>query len=300
MDAATRSALEGAGKRYFDMVGRGDVASLKQNAIPSLASDFSGIEAAVSENRANLAGAQPTVRPAYELDQPGTTASKGEFFCGVFGANGQTANSSEFVIPNLAPGKYAVAIVEAASSKGSYTVSFVLQLMGTDWKLGGLYIRPAQVSGHDANWFIQQARAYKAKGQLHKAWFYYREAAELISPLPFMYTLATDKLYDESQSARPPDLPGNTPLDLTAANGKTYKVTSLFPLAVGNDLDVVVKFQYPDVSNTAQTFQDNIAVIKALVTKYPELRDAFTGVVARAVESSGRDYGTLLPMKEIK
>jgi hypothetical protein len=41
-------------------------------------------------------------------------------------------------------------------------------------------------------------------------------------------------------------------------------------------------------------------VMKALIAKYPELRDAFTGVVARAVEPSGRDYGSLMPMKDIK
>jgi hypothetical protein len=38
----------------------------------------------------------------------------------------------------------------------------------------------------------------------------------------------------------------------------------------------------------------------ALLVKYPELRDAFDGIVARAVEPSGRDYGSLLPMKDIK
>ena len=43
-----------------------------------------------------------------------------------------------------------------------------------------------------------------------------------------------------------------------------------------------------------------MAVIKALVTKYPELRDAFAAVVARAVEPSGKDYGSLLGMKDIK
>jgi hypothetical protein len=41
-------------------------------------------------------------------------------------------------------------------------------------------------------------------------------------------------------------------------------------------------------------------VIKALVAKFPELREAFAGVVARAVAPSGRDYGTLLGMKDIK
>ena len=43
-----------------------------------------------------------------------------------------------------------------------------------------------------------------------------------------------------------------------------------------------------------------MAVIKALVAKYPEVRDAFAGVVARAVDPTGRDYGTLLAMKDIK
>jgi hypothetical protein len=84
------------------------------------------------------------------------------------------------------------------------------------------------------------------------------------------------------------------------AGGKTYKLTQIFPLGVGNDLDLVVKYQSADVSNSTQTFQDNMAVIKALVAKHPELRDAFSAVVARAVEPSGKDYGSLLAMKDIK
>jgi hypothetical protein len=89
-------------------------------------------------------------------------------------------------------------------------------------------------------------------------------------------------------------------VDLVAANGKTYKVTQIFPLQVGEELNVIVKYQTPNVSDTSQTFQDNMAVMKALVTKYPELRDAFGGVVARGVEPSGRDYGTMMPMSGLK
>jgi hypothetical protein len=85
-----------------------------------------------------------------------------------------------------------------------------------------------------------------------------------------------------------------------SAGGKIYHLTDIFPLAEAGDFDVVVKYQSADVSNTARTFQENTSVIKALVAKYPEFRDAFAGVVARAVEPSGRDYGTLLPMKDIK
>ncbi len=69
---------------------------------------------------------------------------------------------------------------------------------------------------------------------------------------------------------------------------------------MGNDLDLIVKYQVPSISDSNQTYQSNVAVMKALVAKYPELRDAFTAVVARAVDPSGRDYGTMLAMKDIK
>jgi hypothetical protein len=301
MDAATKTALVNTGQRYYDLVAKGDAATLRQNTIPSLASDFSGIEGAIKDNQANFSGSKATSRPPFLLKAEGTVPlQRAEFLCGVFGPNGQTATSSEFVIPNLPPGNYGIAILDVPTPKGAYTVSFVLQQAGTDWKLGGFYAKAISISGHDGNWFAERARQFKAKGQLHNAWFYFAEARELLVPVPFMYTQKTDKLYDELQAAKPPDLPADgTTTDLAAA-AKTYKLTALFPLTVGNELDVVVKYQSPDVSNTTQTFADNMLVIKALLVKYPELRDAFDGVVARAVEPSGRDYGSLLPMKEIK
>jgi hypothetical protein len=301
MDAPTRTALDNTSKRYFDLVAKGDSASLKQNAIPSLASDFSDIENALKDNEANLSGAQGTLRPSFLLKAEGAAKlERAEFLCGVFGPNGQTANSAEFVITDLSPGNYAISMVDSSSPKGALTVSFVLQQQGSDWKLGGLYIKNREIGGHDGNWFLDRARAFKAKGQDRNAWFYYLEASEMLKPVPFMYTQTTDKLYDEMQAVKPADLPSSaSTVDLLAA-GKTYKLTTVFPLPVGDDLDLVVKYQSADISNSAQTFKDNQAMTEAMITKYPELRDAFAAVVARAVEPSGRDYGSLFPMKEIK
>lgn len=301
MDAATRTAITNAGQRYFDMAAKGDAASLKQNAIPSLAADFIGIETVVKDHQADLGGAQATLKKAFLLDnEQGAPNVRAEFYCGVFGKNGQTANSSEFYLDNVPPAKYAVVLLDANSSKGRTMVSEVLQQMGTEWKLGGLYVKSAQIAGHDSDWFLTQARQYKTKGQLHNAWFYYLEARNLILPLPFMSTQATDKLYDESQSMQPSDLPnGGKTADLTAGTA-TYKLTAVFPEVVGNDLDLIVRYQSADVSNANQAYQNNVAVMKALLTKYPEVRDAFAAVVARAVDASGRDYGTLLAMKDIK
>jgi hypothetical protein len=301
MDAATRGALTSSGVRYFDMVARGDAASLRQSAIPGLAGDFSGIEGTVKENLPALAGSKASARPPFLLEATGNAPiPKAEFFCGVFGRNGQTKDSAAFSINGLAPGKYGVVILDAPSSKGPYTVSLILQQIGSDWKIGGLYVKAAQFGGHDSDWFIKRAHDYQSKGQTHNAWLYYLVARSLVSPLSFMSTAVTDRLYDDSQKLQPSDLPADGKTADLSAGTTTYKLTALFPEVVGNDLDLIVRYQAADVSNSNMTYQSNVAVMKALATKYPELRDAFAAIVARAVDPSGRDYGTMLAMKDIK
>ncbi len=301
MDVPVRTAMETTARRYFDMAARGESAALQQNAIPVLAANFSGIEVAVKDNQSAFAGAQVTVRPPFLLaaegDQP---LARAEFLCGVFGSHGQTSESAVFVLNNLPPGKYGVAIMDAKGSQDTRTLTMVLQQLGAEWKLAGFYARSSQVNGHDASWFAQRAREFKTKGQNRNAWLYFREAIQLTAPADFMSTLATDKFYDEAQSVQPSDLPVDGNLMDLSAGGITYKLIAIFPLSVGGELDLVIKYQASDVSNTAKTFQMNNTLIKALVAKFPEFRDAFAGVVARAVEPSGQDYGSMLPMKEIK
>jgi hypothetical protein len=301
MDASVRSALETTAKRYFDMSARGDTAALRQNSIAAVAASFAGIENAVKEDQPAFAGAQAAVRPPFLLTAEGTEPlARAEFLCGIFGKSGQTKDSAVFVLSNLPPGKYGVTILDIHGGRTPMTLTLILQRASADWKLAGFYATSSQAAGHDAAWFMQHARDFKTKSQNHNAWLYFREAVSLSAPVDFMSTLATDKLYDEIQAVQPADVPANGKAMDLSAGGKTYHVTDFFPLPVGNDLDVVVKYQAADVSDTARAFQENTAVIKALVAKTPELREAFAGVVARAVEPSGRDYGTLLTMKEIK
>src|SRR5215472_9571411 len=301
MDATLRTAISNAAQRYFDMTAKGDLASLRQNAIPSLASDFGGVENTIKERQQDLTGAQPNLKSLYLLNAEDSTSNQhAEFWCGVFNRNGQTANSAAFVFDGLPPGKYAVILMDANSPKGRTMFSQILQQTGNDWKLGGLYIKPAQFAGHDSQWFLTQARQYKAKGQMHNAWFYYLEARNLASPLPFMSTLASDTLYDECQSVKPTDLPAQGKPAALASPNTTYKLTAVFPEVVSNDLDLIVRYDSANVSNTNVAYQENVNVMKALVARFPEVRDTFAAVVARAVDTSGRDYGTLLAMKDIK
>lgn len=295
MDAGTKSAIEAAGQKYYKAAASGNVAELQQNAIPAIASDFGGIQSAITENKDNL-GSSATVRSSYQLDAPGAAPiARAEFFCGII----NSANYVAFAIPNLPPGNYAVVILDPQGGKSAVTVTFVLQQSGAQWKIGGVYIRPAAIAGHDSQWYVSQAQQYKAKGQIHNAWFYYLTAYDLAAPVPFMGTKKLDNLVDEMQSARPPDVATRAkPLQLQGA--KAYSVSDLFPVPMAEGLGLVVKYQVPDVSNTNVAFADNMAVMKALLAKYPEFREGFVNIVARAVAPSGQDYGTMLAMKDVK
>jgi hypothetical protein len=298
IDAGARSNLQNTAQQFFRMSAAGDYAGLKAASAPSLASNFSGVETAVTDHKADFAGAQATPAAMYVLEAPGSAPiARAEFYCGVFNSQDRVG----FVIPNLAPGRYAVVTQDVSGGRQPVKLTLVFQQQASRWALAGYTVKPAQVGGHDMNWYLTQARQFKSRGQNMTAYLFYLEAWDLSQPVEIEYTVQQDKLADEMQAARPADWPANNqPMNLPAT-GKTYRVTQLFPAVVGTDLDLIVKYQATtDISNTAAAFQDNMAVIKAMVAKYPELRTAFTGVVARAVDSSGRDYGSLLAMKDVK
>lgn len=297
LDAATKSAIDAAAKQYLNMSKNGDVAGLKANSIPAIAGDFGAIEHAVVTNKEYFAGGQSTVTGTYLLDASQAKAAlpRAEFFCGIYNSPDRLA----FSIPNLPPGRYAIAI-QKVDGKDAITLTLVLENVAGAWKLAGYFPRLDSIGGHDGQWYLTQARQFKAKGQAHNAWFYYLTAWDLTAPVNFMSTPQLDKIADEMQSARPSDIPSDSaPLSLSA-NGKVFKVTELVAVPVDNNLDLRVRYENAQASNSGVAFQDNMAVIKAIVAKYPELRDGFNAVIARAVDSSGTEYGSLLPMKDIK
>ncbi len=301
IEPALRAAIDNAASQFIQYAAHGDVQSLRQGAIPSVAASFEGIQRAVTQEKGEL-GDQVTIRRDYFLDAskaPGRLAHA-EFYCGVYGAKGHTPSSASFAIPDLDPGQYALVLTNVTGGRIPYMVTVVLQNLQGQWKLAGYYPKPGEVAGHDAVWYVQQARTYKEAGQLYNAWFYYLLAWQIYSPVDFMSSLQLDKLSAEIQEARPADLPGTEPKALRAANGHTYNLTDAFALPdEQGQLSLVVRYQAVDINDTAQAFQDNTAVIKALVAKFPEVRQAFSGVVARATTATGADYGTLLAMKDI-
>ena len=297
LDAPAKNAIESAARRYLDMSVHGDVAGLKANAIPAITGDFGAIEQAVVTNKEALAGAEPTIAGTYLLDASQAKAAlpRANFYCGVY----NSADRISFSIPNLPPGRYAI-VLQKINGKDPITLTLILQDMAGAWKLAGYYPRLNTIGGHDGQWYLSKAREFKSNGQLHNAWFYYLTAWDLLAPVDFMSTPQLDKIADEMQATRPNDLPNTgAPMSLSAS-GKVFKVTEITPVPVDNNLDLRILHVTPDAANSRLANQDNMAVIKALVAKYPELREAFSAVIALAVDDSGHDYGSVLPMKDVK
>ncbi len=296
MDPATKSAIDAAARQDFNYATQGDVYDLRQSATPDLAANFGGIEGLVIDQKSAYTGASAAIRDEYLLEATGSAPlARAEFLCGIY----NSPQRSAFVITNLPPGRYALVIQDVTTSKGPYALSLILKQQNGAFKLAGYYSKPAQIGGHDGDWYLSKAREFKTKGETRDAWFYYLTAWDLLAPVDFISTPKLDRIVDEMQAVRPSDLPASSPVDLVAGN-KSYKLTRIFPDRSNDGLVLVVKYQSADISNTQQTFEDNMAVIKALVKKYPEYRDAFTGVVARAVSPSGGEYASLLAMKDVK
>ena len=298
MDPATLQAVQGAAQQYFAMVQQGNYAGLKAAAIPALANSFDAVNGAIGSHQEDLQG-QPQTTGTFVLDASAATGTieRAEFYCGIF----NSPNRVGFIIPNLPAGKYAFVSDSVTGGKTPVSVNFVLQQNGQQWQLAGLTIEPKAVAGHDSSWYLNQARSYHQSGANLAANLYNWMSWKLAAPAEIEYTATRDQIADEMSKSKPANWPSaSAPMTLSAV-GKTYRVTSLFPEAVGDSLDVIVKYQaLSELSNTAAAFSDNMSVMKALVAQYPELRNAFGGVVARAVAPNGADYGTMLAMKDVK
>jgi dihydrofolate reductase len=281
LDVTTKTTLENTLRQYQQ-----DSASLLQNAEFNLGN--------IVENSKALFAGQAAPRSIFLLDNTQPSGQRAEFFCGIYNSPDRMA----FVFGSLPTGRYAIAIQDVTGNTPGM-ITWILHQAGAQWKVAGLYPKPKQVAGHDGNWYLSQARAFRAKGQAHNAWFYYLIANDMLRPFPSMSTPELDRLYDEIRASTPKDIPTGTPVDLIAG-GRTFKITEMFATPVGDTLNLVVKHQTPDISDSTRTYQDNLAVIKALVAKYPEIREAFGGIVARAVAPNGQDFGTLLAMKDVK
>lgn len=300
MAAADRTQLQQAVLTLAGHVQTGDTAAVKAQTIASVAAQFDGIAGSIAGAQEAVQHATLTVNELYSLDASDLKAAQdAEFFCSLPSSN----LTVEVSIPNLPPGKYALAVVHATGVKNPQAISMVLEsdaAAGNAWKLAGFFVRPMTMGGHDGVWFWRQARDYAAKKQLWDAYFYYQTALFLLDPVDFLSSPNLEKLQREAEQSRPDGLPGTNPMTLNA-DGHTVNVTNLHTAELSDQLELVIEYQATAAQDPVAARAQVTAVMRALLALHPELRGAFHGLWVYANTASHQNSFALeLPMDQIQ
>jgi uncharacterized protein (DUF2141 family) len=300
MAAGDRSQLQQAAMALAGHVQAGDAAAVKAQTIATVAAQFDGIANTIAGIQTAVQHATLTVDDMYALDATDEKAAQdAEFFCSL----PASTLTVEISIPNLPPGKYALAVVHATGVKNPQALSMVMEndpAGSSNWKLAGFFARPMTMGGHDGLWFWRQARDYAAKKELWDAYFYFQTAQFLLDPVDFLSSPNLQKLQREAEQSRPDGLPGADPMHLNAA-GQTLNVTNLHTGELSDQLELVVEYQATPNQDPVAARAQVTAVMHALLALHPELRSAFHGLWVYANAANNQHpFALELPMDQIE
>ena len=300
MNAADRNTLRQVVMGLAGDVQSGNADAVKAQTISSVAAQFEAIAGSIQGVSPSLQRATLTVDGLYLLDATDLKgAQDAQFFCGL----PSSSLTVEINIPNLPPGKYALAIVHATGVKNPQALSMVLEnepAGSPTWKVAGLFVRPLTMGGQDGLWFWTRAREYAAKKQDWNAWFYYQTAEFLLDPVDFLISPNLQKLQREAEQTRPAGLPDAQPMHLTS-NGQTFAITNLHTGELSDELDLVLTYEATPNQDPVAARAKVTAVMRALLAAHPELESAFHGLwVYASTPGNQHPFALELPMKEIE
>ncbi len=298
MPAQQRDLLANEARAMIALVQEGNISGLRARTLPAIAADFAGIAASVTSLSPMMENSTITVEDLYWLDasmvQPGTERT--QFFCG--------SPTVVLTFNGIPPGNYALAILHATGVPHPQQISLILaSAPGNKWLLAGFYAKPLLVADHDGVWYWASARRFAQMKSNWSALLYYRVAQNLLSPVDFLSSPNLEKLQQETDQARPGDLPGKSPLMLNA-EGSTFEVTAVDTTTQFGVLDIDLHY----IPNPAQATQLRVpvsarqqvtGVMSALLLQHPELRHAFHGIWTHADQGNGSLFALELPMDQI-
>ncbi len=297
---ADRSSIVHSAKSLATLAQSGDTGGLKAMTISSVAAKFDPIAAAVEAASPLIQRASITVDALYLLDSSDLkkTEDETQFFCG--GAN---AHEVVLTIPNIPSGKYAVVVLHATGVDSPQSMTFILAHEGSnaaEWKLAGCFIHALTSAAHDGVWYWSQAREFARKGQKWNAYFYYQTAAYLLSPVYFFSSPNLDKLLREQASLGLSNLPNNTQPMTLSGGGPSFEIQDMHTDSSLGGLDLVINYKSSDTSDPVAARTRNVALMKALLSQHPELRDGFHGLWAYANAPNQQPFANELAMGQIQ
>ena len=298
MTAQQRDSLANQARALIGLAQQGDTAGLRARTLPAIASDFDGIAASVTSLKPAMQNSTITVEDLYYLDasmsQPG--AERTQFFCGT--------PTVVLTFNGIPPGIYALAILHSTGVPNPQQISIILaSAPGNQWQLAGFYAKPMLIADHDGVWYWTSARKFSQSKANWPATLYFRIAQNLLSPVDFLTSPNLEKLQQETEQARPADLPGKSPMMLNV-QGSTFQVTGVDTTTQFGSLDLELHYA-PNPTQAAQlrapvtARQQVTSVMAELLRQHPDLKQAFHGIWIHADQGNASLFAIELPMDQI-
>ena len=296
MSAGDRQALTTAASLLGTEAAAGDAHAVQTHSASFLANSFADLAATITGLGPNLKGATITVDNLYLLHAADLAATdEAQFFC--------NRTSSPLLVTvslgQVPPAEYALALVHATGVDAPQQFAMVFQRTGNDWLLAGFFVRPLTVAHHGALWYWQQARDLKAKNAPLSAYLYYEVANYLARPAELFTSNNQEKLEHETSLVAPKDLATDKPMDLTGSHGEAFGITGLRIDTSLGAMDLRVDAKVPALGDPVASRSTALAVMGALLAKYPELRGNFHGLWLFATAANGQTYAIEQPMSAL-
>ena len=301
MNAQDRDTLASAGQQLGNAVIQQDFTSIQGTLMPAVASQWEGIRGVIEQGGSFVKGGQVQLNTLYLLDATSLTApADTQFFCS--NANGSLTVSVS--MRSLPPGKYALILgyvlgsIPAQSAPGTVgQLAFILGLENNAWKLGGLFLRPGMLDGHDGVWWWQRARELARQEAPWSAYFAYDTARYLLLPVDFISSPNMEKLGQEQAQIK--GSPAEAfPYSVPDA-ARTWKVDAVRFDASLRQADLAVTYESTGVTDPAAVRTEATAVLGAFLKAQPSLRQNFHGLWAYAAKGNGATPVMELPMGQI-
>ena len=307
MQASDRAALLRSATQIMTAVQANDATAVRQMTVPDVAKNFSGVANAMATAAPHLAGATFVPETVWILDARGSGAAAKpvdtQFYCNLNGGS----QSAVFSFEALPPGRYGLAMLDAAKAQPPYQVALLMREEGTGtWQLGGFFPRATLAAGHDGLWYWKAARTDAAKKQNWNAWLNYQEAERLLRPAAFVSSSHLEQLQEEEAKSAPPALSGgvgpSTPLVVKAKDGTEYRVTGLGPDdSLGGDrIDLGLHYKAEALPDPVAARARNQKAAAAFLAAYPELRNDIHGVWVYAEPASGAPFASEEPVSSLR
>jgi hypothetical protein len=293
LSPADRSAISTVAGRLADAVVGQDFNSLQAALLPAESSEWNSIRGAIEASAPIVKGGKAHLRNLYLLDASmQTTPTDTQFFC----SNPAGTITVTINMRALPPGRYVVALADAAGSPYAGQLGIVMAWDGSNWRLAGVSTHQGVFDGHDGVWYWSRARGL-AKVDPWSAYYSYEAARFLSLPLDFISSPNLEKLQKE-QSEIPNSPQSAFPYSLTSGD-RTWKVDSVVLDPSLAEPDLAIVYESAGVTDPAAQRTEATAVFSAFLKAQPGIRSNFHGLWAYAMINGKRTPIFELPMTQI-